>query len=165
MYSGRNRENREEPRRSDPLAMWGFVLQFLAYGMLFAHRGLPDVPPSWMLIGGAALGPVSVVLSAFAVHSLGRQFNVKAVITRAHRLVTTGPYAVVRHPIYTSMLLLLFATGLIVAPVVQLLVAVVVFTFGTEIRIRAEEGLLHDHFGREFTVYRERVPAWIPFVR
>jgi len=43
--------------------------------------------------------------------------------------------------------------------------AVIVFILGTEIRVRAEDGLLAERFRESFTAYRSRVPAYIPFIR
>jgi protein-S-isoprenylcysteine O-methyltransferase Ste14 len=43
--------------------------------------------------------------------------------------------------------------------------SVIAFIAGTEIRVRAEERLLAEHFGESFSAYRERTSAYIPFVR
>jgi protein-S-isoprenylcysteine O-methyltransferase Ste14 len=77
----------------------------------------------------------------------------------------SGPYRVVRHPIYTSMLCLLFGTGFMVTPLWLLLPAVIVFVVGTEIRIRIEDQLLASRFAERFREYQRSVPAYIPFLR
>jgi protein-S-isoprenylcysteine O-methyltransferase Ste14 len=79
-----------------------------------------------------------------------------------HNLVTSGPYARVRHPIYTAMLLLLIGTGLAMSSLPRLVVALIVFAIGTTQRVRIEEQLLENSHGEEFRAYRERVPAVVP---
>ena len=79
--------------------------------------------------------------------------------------MTSGPYRLVRHPIYTSMLFLLVGTGLMVTPLPMLLLSVAVFMFGTEIRVRIEDRLLAARFGDRFQQYKSRVAAYVPFVK
>jgi len=70
----------------------------------------------------------------------------------------------VRNPIYTSMLLVDCATGVILTPWQLFVPAIVLFVIGTEIRVRTEEKLLSERFGEEFREYKSRVRAYIPFV-
>jgi len=70
----------------------------------------------------------------------------------------------VRNPIYTGMFGMLLATGLAVSSWFGLLLAIVVFSIGTAIRVISEERLLREAFGREFDEYASRVPAVIPFL-
>jgi len=79
-----------------------------------------------------------------------------------HELVTNGPYAYVRHPIYTGMLGMLVATGLAISHWAALPAALVVFFVGTVIRIRSEEKLLRGAFGEQFEKYARSVPAILP---
>lgn len=151
--------------RKDPLANWGILLQGLAFFMMFARKWEMAAAPVPAAMAGMIILPLSVVLAAAAVRHLGVQWRIGAVVTRAHRLVQTGPYRYIRHPIYASMFGLLTGSGLILWRWQSLLAAIIVFAIGTEIRIRAEDGLLEDRFGPEFRAYRSRVKAWIPFLR
>lgn len=74
------------------------------------------------------------------------------------------PYTL-RHPIYTSMLCVLVATGFMITPLPVLLLSTLVLLMGIEIRIRIEDTLLASRFGERFQEYRRTVPAYIPFVR
>ena len=82
-----------------------------------------------------------------------------------HELVRSGPYKVVRHPIYVALLGMLIGTGLVVSwwPIVML--ASVLFIAGMEIRIHAEDRLLLDRFGEAFEGFGGTVAAYIPFLR
>ncbi len=111
------------------------------------------------------LGPASVALAWSAVRHLGKQWRIQAALSEDHELVRTGPYAWVRHPVYASMLGILLATGFAWSSWLQLLAALAIFLAGTEIRVRAEDGLLAGRFGETFEAYGSRVRAYIPFLR
>jgi protein-S-isoprenylcysteine O-methyltransferase Ste14 len=97
-----------------------------------------------------------------AVKTLGKEWSITARMVQDHKLATKGPYAHVRHPIYTGMLGMLIATGLAVSHGIVLVAAIVVFAIGTWIRVRIEEELLRQTFGTQFEEYARRVPAVIP---
>jgi len=86
-------------------------------------------------------------------------------VTERHELITSGPYAVVRHPIYTAMLGLLIATGLTFGTPTSTVAGAVLYVIGTWLRTRAEERLLEAAFGDRYAAYRRRVPALIPWPR
>jgi protein-S-isoprenylcysteine O-methyltransferase Ste14 len=95
--------------------------------------------------------------------TLGRQWRIDAGLNADHELVMAGPYAWVRHPIYTSMLCLSLGTGFMLAPLLLLALSLVVFMAGTQIRVRIEDKLLASRFGDPFREYQRRVPAYVPF--
>ena len=74
----------------------------------------------------------------------------------------SGPYARMRHPIYTAMLIMLIATGVALSGPASLGIGLLLFALGTAQRIRIEEGLLRASFGQEFASYAARVPAVLP---
>jgi protein-S-isoprenylcysteine O-methyltransferase Ste14 len=74
-------------------------------------------------------------------------------------------YARVRHPIYTSMMGMVLATGFCWTWWPMFVAAILCFVIGTEIRVRAEDRLLEQGFGEKFVAYRTRVRAYFPFVR
>jgi len=111
-----------------------------------------------------SLAAVSVWCMASAVRTLGKQWAVAARLVESHKLITEGPYAYVRNPIYTGMLGILIATGLAMEHWIATAVAVIIFCVGLVIRMRIEEKLLHAAFGAEFDDYAKRVPAVLPGV-
>jgi protein-S-isoprenylcysteine O-methyltransferase Ste14 len=144
----------------------GLALECAAFVVAFHFRLPPGAPPAWgRVIAAAGFGVVASLVAWLAVRHLGRQFRVHAGLYEDHQLVTTGPYGIVRHPIYTSLLALLVCTLLVLARWAWMPVALAVFVAGTEIRVRSEDGLLAGRFGESFAAYRARVPAYLPFVR
>ena len=97
-----------------------------------------------------------------AVRRLGVQWSIVARVTESHELITSGPYAIVRHPIYAAMLGLLIATGLTFGTLVSTLAGAVLYIVGTWLRTRSEERLLESAFGARYDAYRRKVPALIP---
>ena len=98
-------------------------------------------------------------------HVLSDDSGESASLNSDHELVTSGQYRLVRHPIYTSMLLFLCGTGLMITPLPLPLLATAVFMLGTEIRVQIEDRLLASRFGDRLRQYQRRVPAYIPFVK
>jgi protein-S-isoprenylcysteine O-methyltransferase Ste14 len=144
----------------------GLLLEAIAIVMAFVFRMPADSPPAWWRIAcAAACGVVAAVLGWSAVRHLGRQFRVHAGLYEDHELVTSGPYAIVRHPIYSSLLAMLLCSLLVLTPWQWAVPSLALFFAGTEIRVRTEDGLLASRFGERFFAYQKRVPAYLPFVR
>jgi protein-S-isoprenylcysteine O-methyltransferase Ste14 len=142
----------------------GVLLEMAAYSLACSLYQTTQ-PSLARLICAALSAPLGVLVMWMAVAHLGRQFRINAGLYEDHELVRTGPYAVIRHPIYGSMLLMLLATCLLVTRPPWIPVALVLFITGTEIRVHTEDGLLASRFGAQFTAYRSKVSAYIPFVR
>ncbi len=170
----RSRHGASTDAAKAPRSWVGLILQSVAYMPVWAIRRMPVFSP---LIDGyyvlnivlqivaVVLGGVSVWLVMAAVQELGRQWSLEARLIEGHKLVTTGVYGLVRHPIYTAMLGMLIATGIAFGRWYVLLVSVAVFVVGTRIRTVFEERLLHEAFGQEFEDFRAKVPGLIPFVK
>lgn len=144
----------------------GIVLVMVGFALLWAYvRPREFHKPAWELVLSMAIGPPAVALVWAATRHLGKQWRYQAALRDDHELIRTGPYAWVRHPIYTSMLGMVLATGFCWTWWPMFLAAVVVFVAGTELRVRAEDKLLAERFGEAFAGYRKSVPAFIPFLR
>jgi protein-S-isoprenylcysteine O-methyltransferase Ste14 len=144
---------------------WGILLQAAAFAVAFiGARGAPRTNGP-ALACTAILGVAAAVLAWTSVAHLGKQFRIHAGLYTDHELVRTGPYAVVRHPIYTSVLVILLTTIVLLTPWPPGLVAVALCIAGTEIRVRTEDRLLASRFGKQFEEYRRQVRAYLPFLR
>jgi len=144
----------------------GLLLEVLAFVVAFVFRLAPGEDPGLVrLLLSMAVGPIAPVLAWTAVTHLGRQFRINAGLYHDHELVSTGPYALVRHPIYASLLAILLSTLLLFTEWPWAVLSVAIFVGGTEIRVRTEDGLLASRFGEEFERYRRKVPAYVPFLR
>ena len=128
---------------------------------LYTITVLPDSLPV------AILGLVIVIAGiAFAILArvhLGRNWSSQPAIRENHTITRTGPYSIVRHPIYTGILTGILgtaiATGAMIA-FVSLFVILVLFL----IKIRIEEQFLLEEFGSGYEQYKRDVKAIVPFV-
>ena len=144
----------------------GLLLEVLAIAIALAFRLPPSQPPGPVrVLASIAAGVISAALSWTAAKHLGKQFRVNAGLYEDHELVRTGPYGIVRHPVYSSILAILLSTILLLTPWRWAAVSLAFFVVGTEIRVHTEDNLLASRFGREFAEYRKEVPAYVPFVR
>jgi protein-S-isoprenylcysteine O-methyltransferase Ste14 len=149
-----------------PASRWGIFLVALSFACAWAYikpRGFEK--PALSLVVSMSLAPLAVALAYAATRQLGKQWRYEAALSADHELITAGPYRWLRHPIYASMLIILLATLLAWTWWPMLLVSLVFFLAGTEIRVRAEERLLSERFPAEYAAYRQRTHAYIPFLR
>jgi protein-S-isoprenylcysteine O-methyltransferase len=154
------------------MATLGIALQMCAYFLVwFQPPRWPFLPPVAALSGlpGILFSVFTVTIAAGsawlienAVRTLGKHWALRARLVEDHKLITVGPYAYVRNPIYTGMLGVLIATGLATEHWIALPIAVFIFIVGMVIRVRSEEKLLRAAFGQEFEDYARRVPAVLP---
>jgi protein-S-isoprenylcysteine O-methyltransferase Ste14 len=105
----------------------------------------------------------AIILSQIAIRTLGKFFD-RLTIKTDHQLVKDGIYSVVRHPIYSSYLLLFigFCTMLQSLSGLGLLAVISIIWFGS--RIQIEEQMLIDQFGDEYRNYQQQTKRLIPFV-
>ncbi|HEY2573269.1 MAG TPA: isoprenylcysteine carboxylmethyltransferase family protein [Verrucomicrobiaceae bacterium] len=114
-------------------------------------------------VAGAVILVAGLAFAVWARIHLGRNWSVTVTLKEGHQLIRTGPYALVRHPIYTGIIAGL--AGTVVASgelrgviAVALLVAVYLF------KSRREERFMVKEFGDEYLQYRKEVGALVPFL-
>ncbi len=118
---------------------------------------------SWIGWVDVAVVAIGLGLAGWARFHLGRLWSGTVTLKEEHAIIRTGPYGVVRHPIYTGLVLAFAGTALAQTTLAALLGFVLV-VIGLIIKIRQEERLLTDHFGAAYDAYRANVRALIPYV-
>jgi len=112
----------------------------------------------------AALTLAGTLFTWWARIHLGRFWSNAITRKEGHRVIDTGPYGLVRHPIYTGLIGAMLATGLAVATVSAML-GVFGIAFGLWQKARMEEGFLSTELGADaYEPYRRRVPMLVPFL-
>lgn len=127
----------------------------------------PGDPARWTL---AVLGELLIVggclLYLWGLRTLGAMFSPSSgfgvVLFAGHRLITAGPYAFVRHPMYLGVMIAAWGSLLLYRTWAVLAFSIIMF--GLAVRARREEWVLSDEFGEAWREYAARVPAWIPRV-
>jgi len=150
----------------DRRSRWGLVLEVIAYTLMLQSRFWAVSPELWRVLASLLCFVLAIGLSWTATRALGRKhLRFDAAIGAEHELVRSGPYRLVRHPIYTSMLCVLWGIGFMAASPLLFVVATAVFLVGTEIRVRIEDRLLAARFGEQFEQYRRSTSAYLPLLR
>jgi protein-S-isoprenylcysteine O-methyltransferase Ste14 len=168
---GNHGAGRQESKRKANSLM-GFFLQCVAYGMCFVfHRmyfspmfAMSKIPEHILAAFTISVALASVWICFQSARTLGKQWALAARVIEGHELITSGPYARIRNPIYLAMLGMFLATGVAVSRWQTMLLALLVFMVGTEIRIHSEEQLLREAFQTRFDDYARRVPALFPHI-
>lgn len=155
----------EKPSIRDPRSMKGLAIEGFSFLLAVVFSSFSDPPAEWQCVGSILFAVIAAGLFVWALRHLDLEWRIKAVVTEDHRLVTTGPYSVMRHPVFAALVSLLVASTLLTNPLWGMVVCLAVCLYGTEIRVKAEDGLLERRFGQEYREYRSRVAAYIPFLR
>ncbi|KAA0247184.1 MAG: isoprenylcysteine carboxylmethyltransferase family protein [Chlorobiota bacterium] len=166
------RRQKQNEQKKNKLAMIGMMLEGVGFAFVFTVRREPFTNIFQMnssiqillTIFSGILAIASVWLGLSAVKTLGKQWNIKAQIIEGHELITTGPYKIVRHPIYSALFGLLIVTGYSMTLLWAFIIAIVFYFIGTIFRTRVEEQLLIQHFGDQYEKYKKKVPAIIPYI-
>ena len=124
--------------------------------LLMLHGG---VPLQWAGVGLTLLG---IGFAIWARAHIGRNWGLPMSLRQDHELVTSGPYAYVRHPIYTGIMLAMIGSALALGLIWLVLFAItfVYFIFSA----RTEESMMVAQFPEAYPDYRRRTKMLIPFV-
>jgi len=139
----------------------GLFVLFDAFPEYFHHHVY--VPTQACSAAGITLCASGLALAIWARHTLGRNWSGTPTIKEGHELVENGPYRLVRHPIYTGILLAVAGTGAGSGQVKHL------FIFGAALallwaKLKIEESLMLRQFPQAYPAYMRRTKALIPFV-
>jgi len=125
----------------------------------------PLLPASILLAWtGVALALAGLAFTWWARVHLGREWSLMVTLKQDHRLVRSGPYAMVRHPIYTGILLALLGSTIVYHVSPQGLLGLALCTYGIALKLRQEERFLTERFGDAYRAYMTQVRALVPGV-
>lgn len=148
-----------------------YRIPILAGGILFTPgvAQLLGARPLWQLGNGLIYVLAGLTLAGISftwwgrIH-LGRFWSNAITRKESHRVIDTGPYGLVRHPIYTGLIAGMLATGVAVGTVTAILGAVLI-SLGMWQKARMEEGFLTTELGADaYGSYCRRVPMLVPFL-
>ena len=112
---------------------------------------------------GAAMTAAGLAFAVWARTHLGRNWSGVVTIKVEHELVTSGPYRIVRHPIYTG-LLLAFLGSAVAQGQWRGLLAIAWVSVALWRKLRLEETWMLEQFGQRYETYRARATALVPFL-
>jgi protein-S-isoprenylcysteine O-methyltransferase Ste14 len=131
-----------------------------AAAVFFAH---PLFTPTLILgWAGALLTAIGIGFAIWARVNLGRNWSSRPAMKEHHELVTTGPYAYVRHPIYSGILLSALGTAIISSIFGVAMFIVISITFA--LRMNKEEKIMLELFPEQYPEYQKHTKRLMPFV-
>lgn len=147
------------------------ILVTAAFFLLFARDLWPhwirlrlftksNLPLLWL---GTALTAAGVAFAIWARVSIGSNWSGTITIKDQHELIQHGPYSIVRHPIYTGLLLAFLGTAIVNGELRGILGFVLV-SLGFGLKLRMEEAFMEQQFGSAYMDYKHRVKALVPFI-
>jgi len=123
---------------------------------------LPEHPRSLVLIG-ALVQAAFVALAVWARRHLGRNWSGEVRIGEGHELIRTGPYRLLRHPIYTAMLGMFLGTA-IASTQYHALLGLGILVLAYLRKTHLEERILHETFGAQYDDYRLQTWRLVPLL-
>lgn len=119
---------------------------------------------AWVFWVAACITAAGLIFTVWARVHLGRNWSGWITIKHGHELIVSGPYGVVRHPIYTGLLVAFIGSALAVGQWRGVLVAFVMWAALWR-KLRLEERWMVERFGQQYEAYKLRVPALLPFCK
>lgn len=120
--------------------------------------------PVWLRWFGVALGFLSVPFLAWVHYVLDRSWSVTLKLQAGQKLVTSGPYRRIRHPMYTVLIMYMLSWVLVSANFL-FLIYYAFSVFLIAVRIPREERMMLEKFGEEYRVYMKRTGMLLPHFR
>lgn len=117
----------------------------------------------WIRLLGLAILLVSTALTLWARLALGVMWSAVPTVKEEHKLRTSGPYRITRHPIYTGLLGMMLGSLLLAGG--RWLVPFPVFLVLLELKLHVEEQLMLAEFPEGYPLYRKQVPQPVPGLR
>lgn len=157
-------ERREPaPSRITRLALMICAIALLALKSVplpFLNVRFLPVNDLWFWVG-AAITAIGLLFSVWARHHLGDNWSQAVTVKAGHELIQSGPYALVRHPIYTG-LVLAFVGSAVARGEWRGLLAVVLIFVALWSKLRLKEKWMRAQFGESYEAYSRRVSALVP---
>ena len=155
---------------SAPSRIFRVVIFLIAIALL----SVPRIPLPWLYLQlwphgylpfwlGAAITIAGLLFAVWARLHLGRNWSRSVTIKQGHELITTGPYAMVRHPIYTGILTGFVGMAIAIAQVRGFIV-VVLISLVFWLKLRMEEKWMRSQFGETYATYAQQTAALVPYI-
>ena len=148
--------------------IWYHAATVLSYFLMFNPRLWGGVlAKEWIARGvveesvGAALAVAGGAIAIWARLSIGRNWSAVVTVKEDHRLVRVGPYAWIRHPIYTGLITAMAGTALLNRRWSGIL-ALLLMATGFFFKSRVEERFMRQTFGPQYEEYRAQSGAFLP---
>jgi len=146
------------------LLIAGFAVLQISFTGPLTFLGVGFLPNTLPVVTvGLVLAVAGLAFSVWARVYLGSNWSPSAMLKKGQDLVTTGPYAIVRNPIYLGLTVAMIGTGIVFGGY-RVIISIACVALFSWLRTREEEKLMSEQFGERYAEYKERVSAFIPRV-
>lgn len=164
--------NAKTTRQMEPLA--SRAIRTVAFLLAIVLMAWPRIPVPWLNRSflpsglasfwiGAVITVAGLLFSIWARRHIGQNWSSAVTIKQNHELITSGPYAMVRHPIYTGLLFAFLGTAIALTQYRGLAAFLLIF-FALWFKLRLEEKWMRSQFGDAYIAYSRRIAALVPFL-
>ena len=112
---------------------------------------------------GLSISVIGAIIACISRYILGKNWSLSVQKKENHQLIQDGVYKIVRHPIYTGLLLLFIGNAIIVGDYRAIIAVLIVFV-SLWFKLKKEEILLTETFGMKYTEYKNQTKALIPYL-
>lgn len=153
---------------TEKLALAAALAGLAIVPVFYVATGIPkgaDYPAHiWAIVVGAIIFALAMWVFRRTHKQLGRNWSITLEIRQKHELISSGPYALVRHPMYTSFMLMGLAQAFLLSNWVAGLAGLVGFAVLFFLRVDKEERMMLDVFGPEYRAYMDKTKRIIPYL-
>ena len=164
--------NTKSTQRLEPAA--SRILRVFVFLIAIALLSTTRIPLPWLYLQlwrvgiwpfwlGAVVTIAGLLFAIWAREHLGSNWSRSVTIKQGHELITTGPYAVVRHPIYTGILAGFLGMAIAISQVRGFVAFVLIFLV-LWIKLRMEEQWMRSQFGETYATYAHQTAALVPYL-
>ena len=146
------------------------ILTVAAFVLIFYRRLRLGLLDDSLIPQSKTADAIALVMTAagigFAIWArvyLGTNWSGAVTVKKYHTLIRSGPYSVVRHPIYTGLLLAALG-GAIAFGHMRGFIGVLLLLVALRVKLQLEEQFMQEQFGAEYTSYKRDVKALVPFI-
>ncbi|MBB5574409.1 protein-S-isoprenylcysteine O-methyltransferase Ste14 [Rhizobium paranaense] len=159
---------RDQRSHIERIGLAAALLGLAAVPGIYVATGIPrmaDYPAhAWTVVVGTILYLAAMWLFRRTHKELGKNWSITLEIREKHQLVSSGPYALVRHPMYTSFLLMGLGQAFLLSNWVVGLAGLLGFAVLYFLRVDKEERMMSEYFGPEYRAYMDRTKRIIPYL-
>lgn len=170
-YERRAKRLQVVSHRRTPSEKVGLAAALLGLGIVpgfYVASGIPQAADYPARAWAVAIGAIAFVAAMWVFRkthkALGRNWSITLEIRDRHELVSNGPYAFVRHPMYTSFLLMGIGQAFLLPNWVGGLAGLVGFAILFFLRVNEEERMMMETFGPQYRAYMEKTKRIIPYI-
>lgn len=142
------------------------AILLLGPGEWFGHSWLREnfvEHTNFVGIIGLVISVIGAIIACTSRYLLGKNWSLSVQKKENHQLIQRGIYKIVRHPIYTGLLLLFIGNAIIVGDYRAIIAVLIVFV-SLWLKLKKEEKLLTETFGAKYTEYKNQTKALIPYL-